>query len=275
MHNLYPIFDEQSNISQVAIFATDITNRKDMEKELRLQKENLEVVVAARTRELRVLSQELIRAQEAERQRVSRELHDEAGQLMVELSLSLDAAYDELPKEQHAIRKHLKNVRTLISRVTKSIRSLARSLRPPALEVAGINAVLEDLCEEYSNFSRMPVSYLGQEIELPDVVSISLYRFVQETLTNVVKHAKASLAEVRLEILDGYVCLTVSDNGKGMNPASPSGGLGLLGIQERAALLGGWVDIQSSEDGTSVKICVPRELSGKAVRGMSRQEGKG
>jgi len=275
LHTLYPIFDEQRNVSQVAIFATDISHRKEMEEELRLQKENLEAEVAARTRELRILSQELIRAQEVERQQVSRELHDEAGQLMVELSLSLDAAYDELPKEQRAIRKRLKVVRELVSRVTKSIRSLARSLRPPALEVAGINTVLDDLCEEYSNFSQVPVSYQGQQIELPDVVSISLYRFVQETLTNVVKHAKASQAEVRLETMDGYVYLTVSDNGKGMDPARPSGGLGLLGIHERAALLGGRVDIQTSRDGTRVKICIPMELNGKVVRGMSSRKGKG
>jgi len=256
LNTFCPVLDNAGQVLQVALFATDITERVAMEDELRQQKENLEAEVAARTRELRVLSHELIRAQEAERLRVSRELHDEAGQLLVELGMSLDAVFDELPKEQRLVRKRLKVVSDLVSRATRSIRLLARSLRPPALEVAGLNTVLQDLCREYSNFSHLPISYYGQEINLPDVISISLYRFVQEALTNVVKHARASESKVRMEVVDGHISLTVSDNGKGMDQEKHAG-LGLLGIQERASLLGGQVDIQSSVNGTSLKLSVP------------------
>ena len=144
------------------------------------------------------------------------------------------------------------------------IRSLAHSLRPPVLDIGGIDLSLQEYCREQAERTQIPIYYQGQDIPgLPDEISISLYRFVQEALTNVLKHAQATQVKVRLQYKKGEISISVIDNGRGMEDPIQPGGMGLLGIRERLKLLGGRLETHSSKGrGTRLVAYVPWARSG-------------
>lgn len=201
--------------------------------------------------QLRLLTKRVVSAQEEERQRVSRELHDEAGQALTALKMSLDLIWAELPPALTMVSQSLEEAIELTDETMERIRLLAHDLRPPALDTLGLNAALEGLCHEFSARTRLPTTYEGVDpLLLPDAVAISLYRFVQEALTNVVKHANANQVQVVLRLDAGRLCLLVADDGQGFQmeeqAQSASGGIGLLGMSERLALLGGELHVESA-----------------------------
>jgi two-component system sensor histidine kinase UhpB len=231
----------------------DISQRKVREHELREAKDRLEKRVAERTaklaashEQLRRLTQKVVLAQEEERRRVSRELHDETGQALIGLRFSMDAILDDTPAELAPLRKRLAETTASITQMMERIQSLAYSLRPPVLEIVGINLGLKDLCSEFSERTHLSVNYSGLDLpNLPDEISISFYRFLQETMTNVVKHAHASQVQITLDYKDGTITLSVEDNGKGFRHKTNQRGIGLLGLEERLRLLGGRLAIKS------------------------------
>lgn len=206
------------------------------------------------------LNQQVVNAQEEERRRVSRELHDEAGQALTALKISLDLM--RFSTDNEPMRQQLAEVADLTDKTMEHIRLLAHALRPPALDTFGLNTSLEGLCNDFAHRTQLKVRYTGAELpSLSDPVTISFYRFLQEALTNIIKHAKAGQIIVSLDYtrLTQQICLTVKDDGQGINPypAKKSTGLGLAGMQERFELLGGEVTIASTPgQGTRVKACV-------------------
>lgn len=213
---------------------------------------------------LRQLAQQVVAAQEAERQRVSRELHDEAGQALVALKFQLEIIRDDVPTQSERLASQINKTAALIETTMHRIRMLAHDLRPPALEAVGLNRVLEDMCDEYAHRTQMSVYYAGEDIpQLTADVSIGLYRLLQEALTNVVKHAQAQTVRVTLARQNGQVYLTVEDDGRGFNWAahqteSGTRGIGLIGMQERAQIMRGELLIESpSEGGTRLRVRVP------------------
>lgn len=210
-----------------------------------------EQVRAGRER-LRQLTKEVVYAQEEERQRVSRELHDEAGQALTALKISLDLTKASLPRELESARRSMAEAMELTDETMERIRMLAQDLRPPALDTLGLNATLEGLCRDFARRTNLFIKYKGVNLPLlPDATNISLYRFVQEALTNVARHANANRVQVVLEVEQGQVSVTISDNGQGFGVekqaslALRSGGIGLLGMRERFELLGGRLEIES------------------------------
>ena len=166
----------------------------------------------------------------------------------------------ELPPEIEALRRDLDEAVALTESTKERIRLLARGLRPPALDTLGLNLTLEAFCRDFSKRTQLSVCYEGTEVsELSDVVSICLYRILQEALTNVVKHAQATAADVKLLLQDHTVSLVVTDNGRGPKPVSAGSGeerpagIGLLGMQERLELLGGWLEV-NSEPGQGLRL---------------------
>lgn len=216
---------DETDCNHVRIYVHDITRRKRAEE-------------ANRT-----LAKQLLDAHEAERQRVSRELHDEAGQALTALQLSLELIRKVLPGDAVAARSNLSDAIELAASTREQIRLLALGLRPPALDTVGLNLTLASICEDFSKRTHLPIEYKGKDVsELPDAVSICLYRTLQEALTNVAKHADASSVLVSLRCDTDSVQLFVEDDGRGIGEGELPGhshGIGLLGMRERLELLGG------------------------------------
>ncbi len=210
---------------------------------------------------LRELGRQLVSAHEAERARVSRELHDEAGQSLTALKIHLELLQDSLGGEA---ARQVRDAVGIVEATMDRVRFLAADLRPPALDTLGLEGALEGCCRTFERRIRMPIRYDGGPLpELPDAARLSLYRFLQEALTNAAKHAEAS--EVRVEVTsgDGVVRLAVEDDGTGFDvsklpAADDRPHIGLAGMRERLELLGGTLEIDSTPGrGTHVTAVVP------------------
>ena len=221
---------------------------------------------------LRELTQRIVSAQEEERLRISRELHDEAGQALTSLKISLDLIRVGLPPEQEALRARLASVASLADETMETLRTLAHDLRPPGLDAFGLNVALEGLCYDFGERTGLNLKYRGLELpELPTTVALSIYRLVQEALTNIAKHAEARQARVELTRDDGYLCVDVVDDGKGFVPEAEDprrrGGIGLVSMRERAELLGGTLELETSPgQGTHLTARIPVEQEGSRER---------
>jgi PAS domain S-box-containing protein len=231
---------------------------------LSLQNARLYEQVHAGREQLRRLAQRVVWAQEEERQRLSYQLHDEAGQALSALQINLSLVRNEIAREAHSLRGQVDDAVVLTTETMDQVRAWAQNLRPPALDVVGLDPTLERLCREVAQRSGLSVTYHGTDLPaLPGAVSISFYRFLQEALANVVKHASATEVSVVL-VYDGeWLKLTVQDNGRGFdlyaeNLAGQPGSVGLLGLQERFSLLDGRLDIESIPgQGTRVVATAP------------------
>jgi PAS domain S-box-containing protein len=216
--------------------------------------------------QLRHLAQEVVNAQEDERQRLSYELHDDVGQTLTALKLSLEMLQGDLPENYEILDRRIEKSIELTIALTRRLRTLARNLRPPALDVTGLNGALEDHCLEFAEQVGIEIVYQGQEvIEASEQAKIFLYRSVQEALNNVAKHARATRVAVTLETLPKLIQLSVVDNGVGFEVDAVmdqprNKGIGLLGLQERLESLGGNMEISSQTDqGTTLTISLPLE----------------
>lgn len=200
-------------------------------------------------------------AQEEERMRLARELHDDTIQAVIALKQRVQLAQKSV-KDQNG-RQTLKELETLSEQTIENLRRLTRALRPIYLEDLGLVTALEMLSREISQNHKLSVDFnkAGPERRLSREVELSLYRIAQEALNNVVKHAKAERAGLRITFDDSTVQMEVSDNGSGfITPNSPTefapnGHFGLLGIHERADLIGAKLEIESVlGGGTKIKV---------------------
>ena len=201
----------------------------------------------------------VVEAQELERARLARELHDETGQALTSILLGLKTLEDRFGTDDS--RAAVSELRDLVVSTLQDVRRLAVELRPAALDDFGLVPAIErlrDTVEEQSVLTVDVQSSIGDE-RLSPAIETALYRIVQEALTNVLKHASAARVTVRLSRDQDSVVLVVQDDGEGFEPGRVrGGGLGLVGMRERVALLGGRLVVESSEGaGTMLKIEVP------------------
>jgi len=222
--------------------------------------------IAERQRErMRRLGQQVITAQEEERQRISRELHDEAGQSLTSIKISLDLIRATLPDELASVKQNLAEISELSDHTMSNLRLLAHNLRPPGLDAFGLDAALSGLCQDFATHTQLQVNYRGVEIlDLPQLTALSLYRFAQEALTNAAKHAEAECIEVVLQVDAQEIRLLVKDDGRGFELPTEEEtpvkavGMGLTGMYERLVTLRGRLEIQSTPGkGTTLIACVP------------------
>lgn len=201
----------------------------------------------------------VILAQEEERRRISRELHDQAGQLLIGVSMSLENILNDASGNRQFMRGNIQKAVELADNAAREIKTLAYSLRPPVLDLLGINLTIKQLCLDFSEKTKLPINYSGMEIpSIADELAITIYRVVQEALTNIVKHAGANHAWIKLDVHQGWIRLSVKDNGQGFDPVERSSGMGLAGMQERVRLLNGEMTITSSKGKyTKVGILLP------------------
>jgi two-component system, NarL family, sensor histidine kinase DevS len=201
----------------------------------------------------------VVEAQELERRRLARELHDETGQALTSILLGLKALEERIADP--ASRAAAEELRELVVSTLQDVRRLAVELRPSALDDFGLVAALERLTASFTEQTGISVDFqtaLADE-RLPEEVETALYRIVQESLTNVVKHARARRVSILLARKGSTVKAVVEDDGRGFEPAGQTGdGYGLVGMRERLALLGGRLQVESGRDaGTTIAAEVP------------------
>jgi PAS domain S-box-containing protein len=211
----------------------------------------------------REMLQKLVGAQEDERKRIARDLHDELGQKLTGLRLVLETIKKTSRLDDEVVA-NINEAQTLAKQIDDGVDFLAWELRPAALDDLGLAAALQKYISEWSNFSgiltELRVSGLKKK-RLPPEIETNLYRITQEALNNTHKHAGAARAEISFEKRNNSVILIIEDDGKGFNINSVKNrtkGIGLIGMQERAALIGGTLEIESGRGkGTRVYVRIP------------------
>jgi signal transduction histidine kinase len=243
-----PLLDPQGEIVEWVGAATDVTPRKQSEAAAeRAQRE------AARDE----LRRALAGAEEAERRRLARELHDELGQQLTAFALGLGEVH-RLAGPDHPAGRRLAQLDQLTSAMSRNVRNLALELRPPELDDVGLESAVETYVAQWAARYGMAaelVKRLPADRPVPAEVGTALYRILQEALTNVAKHAGATQVSIIIERADGAIRLIVEDDGSGFDveaAAARTGAerrLGLAGMRERAALVGGTLTIESRVNG--------------------------
>ena len=246
-----PVLNAAGEPQAILGIGKNITKRKVAEWLLQKAKEKLEQRTAQLQEsqfQLRKLAAQVITIHEEERRVISQELHDDAGQALITLKHSLSSALEELPDAAETVRERLVGALNLVDRTLTLIRSMSHRLRPPALEVGGLNLSLAELCRECGQQTSLQIHYTGQELPgLPEDIAINLYRVAQEAITNILKHAAASEAEVVLTHSRGVISLSIRDNGKGSRAdIHAQFGIGLFGIHERLSMLGGELRVEAN-----------------------------
>ncbi len=214
---------------------------------------------AARTRATQILT-----AQEQERKRIARELHDETSQVLTSLLISLKVLEESITNEE--TRGRMEETRSLVHQTLRAIRNLSIDLRPSALDDLGLLPALRWYIKEYQQKCQIEVEFVSTSFKerLPSEIETALYRIVQEALTNTAKYAKASRARISIAEDNGFVTATISDNGQGFDAQTilklpwQERGLGLAGMHERAALLDGTLLIKTEPgEGTTIEARLP------------------
>lgn len=206
------------------------------------------------------LLEKLITAQEDERRRIARELHDEAGQALTALILNLEMAEHAQERMDPA---QLRRLRGIAEDTLAELRRLIYDLRPTILDDLGLAAAVRWYVKESVEPQGLEVTMTidGTDERLPHLVETAVFRIVQEALTNILKHAQARRAEVEIHLRPSDVRLRISDDGRGFDlsavTARRDGGLGVIGMRERAELLGGRLQVTSGPQGTRVEAVIP------------------
>lgn len=250
-----PLFSPDGEFIGSFAVVTDITARKTIEAALRSSEQKL-----------RLVSEHLLLAREKERERISRELHDELGQDLTVLKYQTRFIERKLRKDQKALKEACAEIIKHLDEIMVSVRRIAKDMSPALLEDLGLTASLRRLVDETARHSPAQILSEIQDVDglLSKDVQVNLYRIVQEALNNCMKHSRASRISVLVQ-LDGsrIVCL-VADDGLGWNQqeanmkVSSSGGLGLPIMEERARMIGGRLLVKSHPNtGTEVRLIVP------------------
>ncbi len=243
--------------------------RRSSEAALKQEHDELELKVQARTVELRRVSQRLVEVQEAERRQVARELHDEVGQLLTGLKLHLEACA-VLPAAGR--QEHFAQLQFQVGELMNVVRELALRLRPAMLDDLGLLPALTYKMKKFIAQTGLQISFVSAGLEgrrFAPQVETAAYRIVQEALTNVARHAQCQEVSVRIWAADPLLNLQIEDQGRGFDLSDQTASYasnGLGGMRERAALLGGSLQIISAPGaGTSVLAELPLSLPLKLV----------
>jgi PAS domain S-box-containing protein len=242
----------QDSVPLVVGMVSDVTAQKMAEANLH-----------QRDRELQQLAGRLIKAQEDERRRIARELHDDVGQQEALLAIRLQKIEQELPPDSPApLRNDVQQSINQISEICHALTALSHRLHSSKLELMGLVSAMKGFCQEFSEQQALKIDFAHQDVpkDLPQDVSLCLFRILQESLQNAAKHSGSRDFAVRVKGLPDKVQLTVRDSGIGFDveQAMQQRGLGLLSMRERLGLLQGTLHIASRpQDGTEVKVELP------------------
>jgi PAS domain S-box-containing protein len=239
----------------------DITERREAERRLHGANEALASELQERTRseqQVLALSARLINAQEEERARLARELHDDLSQQIAAVSIGLSNLKKKIPPESSEAIEPCKRIQQKLVNLAMSMRRLSHDLHPSILQHSGLAAALRNYCAELSELTGHRVAFRseGEVDPLPAPVALCVYRVAQEALQNSIKHAQAEEAEVALCRADGFLRLVVADHGVGMRFSTP--GLGLVSMRERTRLVNGSVEVSGTPgSGVTITLEIP------------------
>jgi signal transduction histidine kinase len=224
---------------------------------LAAEKARLMEDLASREEQIRQLGEHMLHVEEVERQRISRELHDEAGQSLLCVRLQLEMLEQNHPQVPPELRAKLRHLREVTERTIVEIRRLIRALSPSVLEQFGLGSALRQLVSQFHQVHpgrlRLQMQHLGR---LPKQTAIMVYRLVQECCNNIAKHSRATSVNIFLTSADGILRLEVHDNGVGFQieeASAQQNSFGLSGMRERVALLGGKFKLESRPAGRTAK----------------------
>jgi signal transduction histidine kinase len=244
---IYPIKGKGKRVDGIALCIHNVTHQ--MEKEEQFKRVVLE----------------LINAQEDERFRISRDLHDDTGQRMTALLLQLRSIKDIIENDRNVAKEEVNNAILNLETIVKHIRQIFYQLTPPSLNRVALPKVLDAFCSSVEEANGIHVDFSCQE-EMPELLENQvtvIYRFVQEGLTNVIKHSGATSAWVNLDYTDGDLNISLEDNGNGFDIKNTVEGLGLRGIRQRFISLNGCFEIESAPGkGTRLNGTLPFKSKG-------------
>lgn len=260
--NTKPVY-ENGRVKGATVVVHDITERRKVEQALRESRERM-----------RALSAELMQAQEKERKRISRELHDELGQSMAILKHRVRSIGKSLHSESAETERDIGAAVKLIDRIIEKVRKISTDLNPSLLDDLGLSPALRCLAENFIEECRVPVS-----LEIDDMDALvskeaarNIYRICQEALTNIMKHAGANRVRMKAAVGEKSLSILIQDDGKGFDLHAPGKGagtqrgLGLAVMQERANLEGGTLQIDSDGEGGGTKIVLTIPIEQKGIQ---------
>jgi len=244
-----PLKDSEGRLIGAVETLQDITEMKKAEKKIRL------------------LSRQIIEIQERERESISREIHDNIGQLLSALKMGISRTNKKIPNKLSKIKDQLSELSYLTNKTIKEIRELSHALHPPLIEDLGLISALEELCQDLKSYSEIKIKWNFEQIQkpLPSITKITIYRLFQEGLNNIFKHSRATEAYLSLTSSESTISAIIEDNGAGFlvdDVFSPlqTKSLGLISMRERLALIGGELKIISSPGkGTRLIACLEKE----------------
>jgi len=207
---------------------------------------------------MRHLTGRLLVAQEAERERIARELHDDLGQQIALLTFHVNLFASEIPSDEY--RRQIEGLLTALTKLAQRIHTLSYELHPSRLRVLGLSKTIEALCEEISEHRSVRVTFTHGTVptSVDPEISLCVFRIAQETLSNVLRHSGANNACVDLRYENDHITLDVTDTGVGFDPHSAHTGLGLLSMRQRASLVNGQFTIDSHPGGgTRIVVRIP------------------
>jgi len=247
------VHDKRGEFAYTVIFLLDITERKRAEDELKHSHE-----------QLRSLTEHLHLAREEERTLVAREIHDELGQALTALKIDVSWIKRNLPKKIYPLHEKIKSITELIDKTIKTTKEISVELRPTMLDDFGLEAALEWYADEFQNRTEITceIHINLKRLTLDQNRSIVIFRIFQESLTNVARHANATMVKVNIKKDKDNLILRIEDNGKGIakKQISDSKSFGLIGMRERLILLKGNLKISGLKNkGTTIEATVPLE----------------
>jgi two-component system NarL family sensor kinase len=267
-----PLLDEHGEVIEWFGAARDITVPEQMEVDLREAHSKLEMRVRQRTEELekvrgdlRDLSAKLLQLQDEERRRIARDLHDSAGQTLTVLGMNLGQLEQLAESGNGQFTEKLQEAQELLQRVTQEIRTTSYLLHPPLLDESGIAAALRWYVDGLNQRTPLKIDLSISEdfIRLPRETELAMFRIVQESLSNVLRHSGSDVAKIRIRRLDNRVTLEVEDQGRGIAAEKLAdineggSGVGVRGMRDRVRHLNGEMKLEATDSGTTVSISLP------------------
>lgn len=246
---------------EVGLLAKAFSHMAKCLSQTNAERDKLLTELGRKERMRKVLLNKVLTAQEDERKRISRELHDETGQALTSLLVSMRLLADRTTDQQQ--REILLGARDLAANTLRDIRNLAVELRPPVLDDLGLIAAVRKYLTQFEQRHGITVTFNRTGDQVHDPTAMAMYRVLQESLTNIVKHAEAHHVDITMNICENHLELVISDDGKGfdvkaLESSRKENRLGLYGMRERAELLGGTLSIRSTpEHGTVITVVVP------------------